>query len=108
VGFPQLIPHASADAIDLLVKLLKYDAAERITAREAMRHAYFRDIRENEVKKLTNGSINGIDGVKNEVNSNASVVSTQSKANGSNIPGTYSLTHSLPYFLTHSPTHSLT
>jgi serine/threonine protein kinase len=37
VGFPQLIPHASADAIDLLVKLLKYDAAERITAREAMR-----------------------------------------------------------------------
>jgi len=87
VGFPQLIPHASADAIDLLVKLLKYDAAERITAREAMRHAYFRDIRENEVKKLTNGSINGIDGVKNEVNSNASVVSTQSKANGSNIPG---------------------
>ena len=52
VGFPQLIPHASADAVDLLVKLLKYDASERITAREAMRHPYFRDVREAEMKKV--------------------------------------------------------
>ncbi len=92
VGFPQLIPHASADAIDLLVKLLKYDAAERITAREAMRHAYFRDIRESEVKRMAGGTVSGVDGVGkagNESNSNASVVSNsnQSKVNGgSNAP----------------------
>jgi len=48
IGIPQLIPHAAADGVDLMVKLLKYDAAERITAREALRHPYFRDIRETE------------------------------------------------------------
>jgi renal tumor antigen len=51
IGIPQLIPHASPDAIDLMVKLLKYDAAERITAREAMRHAFFKEVRETEQKQ---------------------------------------------------------
>jgi serine/threonine protein kinase len=46
MGIPQLIPHASPDCIDLIVKLLKYDASERISAREAMRHPYFRDVKE--------------------------------------------------------------
>ena len=46
IGIPQLIPHAAPEAVDLIVKLLKYDAAERITAREAMRHPYFKDKRE--------------------------------------------------------------
>lgn len=31
--------------------IIRYDAAERISAREAMRHPYFRDIRESESKK---------------------------------------------------------
>ncbi len=108
VGFPQLIPHASADAIDLLVKLLKYDAAERITAREAMRHAYFRDIRESEVKKMTNGSINGIDGVKNEVNSSARylLTPTHSPTHSHSLTHSYSPLYSLTP--THHYTHSLT
>lgn len=48
IGIPQLIPHAPPESVDLIVKLLKYDATERITAREAMRHPYFKDIRESE------------------------------------------------------------
>lgn len=51
IGIPQLVPHASADSIDLMVKLLKYDASDRITAREAMRHNYFKDVREAEAKQ---------------------------------------------------------
>jgi len=51
IGIAQLIPHAQPDAIDLMTKLLKYDASERITARETLRHPYFRDIREAESKK---------------------------------------------------------
>ena len=51
VGIPQLIPHATADAIDLIVRLLKYDASERITAREAMRHPYFKEIRDQEASE---------------------------------------------------------
>jgi renal tumor antigen len=48
IGIPQLIPHASPECVDLIVRLLKYDAGERITAREAMRHPYFKDLREAE------------------------------------------------------------
>lgn len=57
IGIPQLIPHASPDTIDLIVKLLKYDASERISAREAMRHPYFRDIRETEAKQQAESKI---------------------------------------------------
>jgi len=50
IGIPQLVPHASPDCLDLMVKMLKYDGAERITAREAMRHPYFKEIRDAEMK----------------------------------------------------------
>lgn len=50
IGIQQLVPHASPESIDLIVKLLKYDASDRITAREAMRHPFFKDIREGEMK----------------------------------------------------------
>jgi len=35
----------STDAIDLLSKMLRYDKAERITARDAMEHPYFNPVR---------------------------------------------------------------
>lgn len=51
IGIAQLITHVAPDCMDLMVKMLKYDAAERITAREAMRHPYFKDIRDAEMKQ---------------------------------------------------------
>lgn len=39
-----MMPNASKELIDLLYKLLAYDPAERITAKEALRHEYFSDI----------------------------------------------------------------
>merc|ERR1711924_576034 len=56
VGIPPLIPHAPPDAVDLIIKLLKYDCHERITAREAMRHPYFKDVRESENRKENSGA----------------------------------------------------
>ncbi len=56
LGIPQLIPHAPADGVELMVKLLRYDASERISAREAMRHPYFRDIREQEARLAGNAA----------------------------------------------------
>lgn len=44
----KLIPHASSAAIDLMHKMLSYDPSKRMNAREALRHEYFRDIREME------------------------------------------------------------
>lgn len=59
IGIPQLITHATADTIDLIEKLLKYDASERITAREAMRHPYFKEARESEAKRAGAAAVQG-------------------------------------------------
>ena len=82
VGIPQLIPHASPDCIDLIVKLLKYDASERITAREAMRHPYFRDVKEPDRKG--SGTAATVAGVADA--DNISVTSDNSKG-ASQLPG---------------------
>ena len=38
----QLIPHVPADCIDLICKLLAYNPDDRLSARQALRHGYFR------------------------------------------------------------------
>lgn len=82
VGVAQLLPHAPADLIDLVVKLLKYDATERITSREAMRHPYFKETRDLEQKRqladstsVSGGSVSGQSGVAVRSNSIASQMS---------------------------------
>jgi renal tumor antigen len=49
-GIAKLVPHASADALDLMLKMMAYNADDRITAKQALRHAYFREIRELDKK----------------------------------------------------------
>jgi len=44
----------SSEALDLLDKLLKYDHQERLTAREAMEHPYFAQIRQGAEKSENN------------------------------------------------------
>jgi renal tumor antigen len=44
LGIPSMIPHASADAIDLIMKLLAYDPEERISARQTLHHPYFKQL----------------------------------------------------------------
>ncbi len=82
LGIPQLIPHAPADGVDLMVKLLKYDASERISAREAMRHPYFRDIREQEAR-LTNNATQATSTKGPGVVADDQSVGGAGKANGS-------------------------
>ncbi|CUG82720.1 Hypothetical protein, putative [Bodo saltans] len=45
-GITKLLPHASPDALDLMMKLLTYNPDERPSAKLALRHAYFKEIRE--------------------------------------------------------------
>uniref|UniRef100_A0A7S1JGJ2 Protein kinase domain-containing protein n=1 Tax=Eutreptiella gymnastica TaxID=73025 RepID=A0A7S1JGJ2_9EUGL len=49
-GLVKLIPHASQDALDLMQKLLAYNPEDRISAKQALRHAYFKEIRELDKK----------------------------------------------------------
>ncbi|POM57691.1 CMGC/RCK protein Kinase [Phytophthora palmivora] len=48
----KLIPHASPAAIDLMHRMLAYDPSKRMNAREALRHDYFKEIRELEEATL--------------------------------------------------------
>ncbi len=50
-GLHTVLPRLSKDpvAMDLLQKMLQYDPSERISARDAMRHPYFRELDANNV-----------------------------------------------------------
>jgi len=50
-GIEKLIPHASTSCIELIYKMCTYDPDERITAKQALRHSYFRDLRDADKKK---------------------------------------------------------
>ncbi|CCW67084.1 unnamed protein product [Phytomonas sp. Hart1] len=41
----QLLPNLDAEGIDLLMRMLKYDPAERISAKAALKHPWFNDLR---------------------------------------------------------------
>jgi len=47
-GITKLIPHASTDVQDLIVKLLVYNPDNRITASQALKHPWFKEIKEQE------------------------------------------------------------
>ena len=47
-GIAKLIPHASTEVQDLIVKLLMYNPDNRITASQALKHPWFREIKEQE------------------------------------------------------------
>jgi len=55
-GIERLIPHADADLIELMKKLVRYDPDERILARQALKDPYFRELRDAE-KDLTNAAL---------------------------------------------------
>lgn len=46
------------NALNFLDHLLRYDHQERISAKEAMQHAYFAEFREQETKRQDEGSTN--------------------------------------------------
>eukprot|EP00967_Tisochrysis_lutea_P141028 scaffold258429_cov31-Tisochrysis_lutea.AAC.2 len=41
----KLLPHCSAECVDIITKLLAYDPDDRISARQAVKHPYFRELR---------------------------------------------------------------
>lgn len=50
----------TTDGIDLVDKLLRYDHAERLTAKEAMCHSYFRDYNQHLIRRIQSTSLKSI------------------------------------------------
>lgn len=42
----KLIPHVNPECVELITKLLAYNPDDRLSARQALRHPYFKDIRD--------------------------------------------------------------
>jgi len=47
----KLIPHCSAECIDVIGRLLAYDPDDRLSARQAVKHAYFKELLMKELAK---------------------------------------------------------
>lgn len=45
-GIPKLIPHVTLEAVDLIQKLLIYNPDSRITASQALKHPWFKELRD--------------------------------------------------------------
>ncbi len=54
-GIRKLLPHVSSECVELIEKLLIYNPDERPTARQALKHPYFRELREKDemMRKIT-------------------------------------------------------
>ena len=49
VGIAKLIPHVSKDAQDIILKMLAYNADDRYTASQCLKHPYFKDLRDQDM-----------------------------------------------------------
>ena len=45
-GIAKLIPNVSPEATEIITKLLVYDNSNRMSAGQALKHGYFKDLRE--------------------------------------------------------------
>lgn len=49
-GLAKLAPHIPSDCLDLVEKMVCYNPDDRINAKQALKHAYFKDLKEQEKK----------------------------------------------------------
>jgi renal tumor antigen len=54
-GLLKLMPaHASPECVDLIEKMLIYNPEERISAKQCLKHVFFKDLRELEKRQKVN------------------------------------------------------
>ncbi len=59
VGIAKLVPHVSAEAQDIILKMLTYNADDRLTAALCLKHPFFKDVRDQELALMTVGGPKG-------------------------------------------------
>ena len=68
-GIDPLIPHASENCRDLIKKLLIYEEENRLTAREALSHSFFKEIKNEIFEIARTPSISNYDYTERKKNS---------------------------------------
>ena len=56
-GIAKLIPNVSPDAQEIITRMLSYDNSNRMSAGQALKHNYFKDLREMDKSLPENTSI---------------------------------------------------
>lgn len=109
-GLAKLLPPISEEALDLMQKLLTYDEEQRCTAKEALRHPYFKKLRETDKKvrrtKQPTPSGGTVPGV--EMKSIAGVSSSPRHNTVPSLSSTLVSQHKLPFIDGVSPIKSST
>jgi renal tumor antigen len=59
-GIEKLIPHASAQCKELINRMLEYKACDRITAKQVLKHPYFRNFQIEDRKSLSLENVSNI------------------------------------------------
>ena len=55
VGIANLIPNVSPEAQEIILKMLIYNADQRYTASQLLRHNFFKELRDYEMAQFTAG-----------------------------------------------------
>ncbi|XP_038072169.1 MAPK/MAK/MRK overlapping kinase-like isoform X2 [Patiria miniata] len=88
-GIQKLLPHASQESIELIFQLCTYDPDERISAKQALKHPYFKDVRDADKRKHQHAAVkkaeeesgkmspNSVDEVNAKTNNNNNIISTK-------------------------------
>lgn len=63
-GLARMLTHASPECLDLLSGLLHYDPELRVSARQALRHSYFKDLRDADKRRAKLEATQQPDGTK--------------------------------------------
>merc|ERR1711881_76890 len=69
-GIERLVPHATPELVELMKKLLRYDPDERILARQALKDAYFTDLRHAEKERAAAPPLGASSAVEDRSNRN--------------------------------------
>jgi renal tumor antigen len=53
VGIQKLVPHISAEAQDVIMKMIIYNADDRYTASQLLKHPFFKELREQDTHHMS-------------------------------------------------------
>lgn len=80
-GISKYIPHVTPECVDLIEKMLAYNPDDRITAKQALKHPYFRDLVEQDKKLALAANPSPKPGLGSDNNSDTASLANENVSN---------------------------